>query len=98
LKLLGVHFIFGFHDLNPELYNGKLGRRDFECKLVCWTERMTFWTTDATIATDEFHCEASPVRGKVRGERTFDAQSCLVRRDCEKGQLDSNSRRADAFW
>ena len=75
-KLLGVRFIFDHHDLNPELYEAKFGRRDFGYKLVCWAERLTFWTADVSIATNESYREVARVRGNMRGEHTFVVRSC----------------------
>ncbi len=75
-KLLGVRFIFDHHDLNPELYEAKFGRRDFGYKLVCWAERLTFRTADASMATNESYREVARLRGKMRSERVFVVRSC----------------------
>ncbi len=75
-KLFGVRFIFDHHDLNPELYEAKFGRRDFGYKLVCWAERLTFWTADVSIAANESYREVALARGKMRRERTFVVRSC----------------------
>jgi glycosyltransferase involved in cell wall biosynthesis len=75
-KLLGVRFIFDHHDLNPELYEVKFGRRDFGYRLVCWAERLTFCTADVSIATNGSYREVALVRGKMRRECTFVVRSC----------------------
>jgi glycosyltransferase involved in cell wall biosynthesis len=75
-KPFGVRFIFDHHDLNPELYEAKFGRRDFAYKLVCWAERLTFRTADISIATNESYREVARVRGNMRRERTFVVRSC----------------------
>jgi len=75
-KLLGVRFIFDHHDLNPELYETKFGRRDMGYKLVCWAERMTFQTADVSIATNESYREVALTRGHMPRERTFVVRSC----------------------
>ncbi len=41
-KLLGVQFVFDHHDLSPELYEAKFGRRGLIYKMVCLAERLTF--------------------------------------------------------
>ena len=33
-KLFGKKFVFDHHDINPELYEAKFGRRDFFWKLM----------------------------------------------------------------
>jgi glycosyltransferase involved in cell wall biosynthesis len=75
-KLFGVRFIFDHHDLNPELYEAKFGRRDFGYKLVCWAERLTFRTADISIATNESYREVARLRGNIPQERTFVVRSC----------------------
>ncbi|HKS96607.1 MAG TPA: glycosyltransferase family 4 protein, partial [Terriglobia bacterium] len=75
-KLFGVRFIFDHHDLNPELYEAKFGRRGLGYKLVCLAERLTFRTADVTIATNESYREAALTRGGVLRERTFVVRSC----------------------
>ena len=50
-RLLGKKFVFDHHDINPELYEAKFGRRDFLWKAMCWLERMTFRFADVSIAT-----------------------------------------------
>jgi len=54
-KLLGVRFIFDHHDLNPELFEAKFGKRHrvFH-RLLCVAERFTYRTADVSIATNEF--------------------------------------------
>lgn len=70
-KLFGVRFIFDHHDLNPELYEAKFGKRDWGYKLVCWAERFTFRAADVAIATNESYREIAMVRGRMPRERTF---------------------------
>ena len=50
--LLGKKFLFDHHDINPELYEAKFGRRDFFYRLLCWCERLTFAVADISIATN----------------------------------------------
>ena len=52
-KLFGKKFVFDHHDINPELYEAKFGRRDFFWKLMVWLERLTFKVADVSIATNE---------------------------------------------
>jgi hypothetical protein len=41
-RLLGVRYIFDYHDVNPELYFSKYGRKDFLYKAQLWLEKLTF--------------------------------------------------------
>ncbi|HEX4618367.1 MAG TPA: glycosyltransferase, partial [Steroidobacteraceae bacterium] len=47
-KLLGKKFLFDHHDLCPELYEAKFGRRDLYYRLLLALERATFRAADAT--------------------------------------------------
>jgi len=75
-KLFGVRFIFDHHDLNPELYEAKFGRKDWGYRLVCWAERMTFRTADVSIATNESYREVAMGRGTMAEKRVFVVRSC----------------------
>ncbi|MDE2586590.1 MAG: glycosyltransferase family 4 protein, partial [Betaproteobacteria bacterium] len=74
-KLLGKKFIFDHHDLNPELYEAKFGRRDFFYRLMLGLERLTFRTADLSIATNESYRRIAMVRGGMVPERTFVVRS-----------------------
>jgi glycosyltransferase involved in cell wall biosynthesis len=95
-KLFGVRFIFDHHDLNPELYEAKFGRRDFGYKLVCWAERLTFGSADVSIATNESYREVALLRGKMRREQTFVVRSCpdlsRIRRSAARPALKEGRR------
>lgn len=74
-KLLGKKFIFDHHDLNPELYEAKFGRRDFFYRLMLGLERLTFRTADLSIATNESYRRIAMERGGMAPERTFVVRS-----------------------
>ena len=96
-KLFGVRFIFDHHDLNPELYEAKFGRRDFGYRLVCWAERLTFCTADVSIATNESYREVARVRGKMRAERIFVVRSCPDLARIRKGPAQSELKEGRRF-
>ena len=62
-RLLGKKFVFDHHDINPELYEAKFGRRDFFWKLMVWFERLTFATADISLATNESYKRIAIERG-----------------------------------
>ena len=64
-KLFGKKFIFDHHDINPELYVAKFGRKDFFYKLMILFEWLTFKTADVSIATNESYKEIAINRGKM---------------------------------
>lgn len=71
----GTKFIFDHHDINPELYEAKFGRRDFFWKLMVWLERLTFKTTDVSIATNESYKKIAIDRGGMDPDRVFVVRS-----------------------
>ena len=77
LKLFGVRFIFDHHDLSPELIETKLGARGLLYRLGCFLERLTFWTADVSIATNESYKEVALSRGRMTPERVFIVRGAL---------------------
>jgi len=71
----GAKFLFDHHDINPELYEAKFGRRDFFWKLMVWLERMTFKTADVSIATNESYKKIAIERGGMEPSRVFVVRS-----------------------
>jgi glycosyltransferase involved in cell wall biosynthesis len=59
----GKKFVFDHHDVNPELYEAKFGRRDIFYKLVVLFERWSFRTADVSIATNESYKSVAVERG-----------------------------------
>jgi len=62
----GVKFVFDHHDVCPELYLSKFGRRDLFYRGLCWLERRQFAHADAVIATNESYRDLAVVRGGKR--------------------------------
>jgi glycosyltransferase involved in cell wall biosynthesis len=74
-KLFGKKFVFDHHDLGPELYEAKFGRRDFLHRLLLKLERWTFRTADVSIATNESYRDIAIERGGMPAERVFVVRS-----------------------
>jgi glycosyltransferase involved in cell wall biosynthesis len=74
-KLFGKRFIFDHHDINPELYEAKFGRRDLWYRLLCQLERWTFATADVSIATNESYRRIAVERGGMAPSRVFVVRS-----------------------
>jgi glycosyltransferase involved in cell wall biosynthesis len=71
----GTKFLFDHHDINPELYEAKFGRRDFFWKLMVWLERMTFKASDVSIATNESYKKIAIERGGMHPDKVFVVRS-----------------------
>lgn len=74
-KPFGKKFVFDHHDINPELYEAKFGRRDFFYKLMCWAERMTFRMADMSIATNKSYRKIAIERGGMDPDKVHVVRS-----------------------
>lgn len=74
-KVFGKRFLFDHHDINPELYLAKFGRKDLFYFLVCWLERLTFKCADVTISTNESYKKIAIERGGMDESRVFVVRS-----------------------
>lgn len=74
-KLFRKKFIFDHHDINPELYQAKFGRKGFFYKMLLAWERWTFRTADISIATNESYKRIAVERGGMNPERVFVVRS-----------------------
>ena len=74
-KFYRTKFVFDHHDINPELYEAKFGRRDLFWKLMVWLERQTFRTADTSIATNESYRRIALERGGMDPARVFVVRS-----------------------
>jgi glycosyltransferase involved in cell wall biosynthesis len=74
-KLIGCRFIFDHHDLCPELYEAKFGRRGPAWRVLRLLERLTFRLADAVISTNESYRRIALDRGGVAPERAHVVRS-----------------------
>ena len=78
-KLLGVKYIFDHHDVNPELYVSKYGKRGGLYKILVGLEKLTYRFSDVVIATNMSYRDLAVNRGGVASEDVF-----IVRNGPEK--------------
>ncbi len=71
----GTRFVFDHHDINPELYEAKFGRRGRLYDILVWLERMTFRLADVSIATNESYRDIALQRGGMSADRVFIVRS-----------------------
>ena len=74
-KLLGKKFLFDHHDINPELYEAKFGRKDFMYRMMLFFERRTFKSARVSIATNESYKKIAIERGGKKEEDVFVVRS-----------------------
>jgi glycosyltransferase involved in cell wall biosynthesis len=78
--LLGVRFLFDHHDINPELFEIKFGRKRltkrFLYQMVVLAERLTFFfSRRASIATNQSYKRIAVHRGHMAPNRVFVVRS-----------------------
>lgn len=73
--LFGKPFVFDHHDINPELFEVKFGRRGLLHSLLLGLERLTFKTADVSIATNETFRSIAISRGGMDPDRVFVVRS-----------------------
>ncbi len=78
LRLLhGTRFVFDHHDLVPELYRSRFVDRQSGVlyRAVLVLERLTFWTADTVISTNESYRRVAIERGGVEPHRVVVVRS-----------------------
>jgi glycosyltransferase involved in cell wall biosynthesis len=74
-RLFGVRYIFDHHDINPELYEAKMGKRGFFWHLMVLFERLNFAAAHVVISTNESYRRIAMDRGHKRSEDIFVVRS-----------------------
>ncbi|MFD0934210.1 glycosyltransferase family 4 protein, partial [Methylobacterium trifolii] len=73
--LFGKKFVFDHHDINPELYEAKFGRRDWGWRLMLLVEKLTFKVADISLATNGSYRQIAIERGGMAPERVHIVRS-----------------------
>jgi glycosyltransferase involved in cell wall biosynthesis len=71
----GKGFLFDHHDVNPEFFEAKFGRRGYFWKLLILAERLTFKSADVSMATNESYRRIAIERGGMPPDRVFVVRS-----------------------
>lgn len=75
LRPFDVHYIFDHHDVCPELYETKFGKRGPLWRLMVLVEWLTFRSAAVSIATNESYAEIARRRGGMASEDVFVVRS-----------------------
>ncbi len=60
--------LFDHHDINPELWLAKFGKKNWGYRLMLFFERLTYFFASHSIATNESYKEIAIQRGKMKPE------------------------------
>jgi glycosyltransferase involved in cell wall biosynthesis len=70
-RLFGIKYIFDHHDANPELYLSKFGSKNLVYTALLKLEKLSYWFSDAVMATNLSYRNVAIERGGVREEKVF---------------------------
>jgi glycosyltransferase involved in cell wall biosynthesis len=62
-KLMGKRFVFDHHDVCPELFEAKFGRKGIVHRVLLWAERLTFMSADVVISANDTYRDLAITRG-----------------------------------
>lgn len=74
-RLRGVRYLFDHHDVCPELFEAKFGKRGLLYQVMLIWERMTFAVASVSIATNESFRDIAVRRGRMQAEDVFVVRS-----------------------
>lgn len=74
-RLSGVRYLFDHHDVSPELFEAKFGKKGLLYTVMLLWERMTFATASVSIATNESFREIAIRRGHMDPQDVFVVRS-----------------------
>lgn len=96
-RLAGVRYLFDHHDVCPELFEAKFGKRGLLYGLMLLWERITFACADVSIATNESFKKIAQRRGKMSPEDVFVVRSAPRTETFLPGPGDAKYRRAQTM-
>lgn len=68
-KVFKVKYVFDHHDINPELFIAKYGKKGLFYRMMVLFEKLTFATANFSIATNESYKEIAVRRGKMKEDK-----------------------------
>ena len=74
-RLSGVRYLFDHHDVCPELFEAKFGRKGLLYRVLRIWERLTFATADVSIATNDSFARIATTRGGMDPADVFTVRS-----------------------
>jgi glycosyltransferase involved in cell wall biosynthesis len=92
----GVRYLFDHHDVCPELYEAKFGRRGAVWRVLRVWERLTFATASVSIATNESFRRIAIARGRMPPEDVFVVRSAPKTEVFRPGPGDPTHRKGAA--
>lgn len=92
-KMAGVSYLFDHHDVCPELFEAKFGRKGPLYRVMLWWERLTFGVASVSIATNESFRQIAVSRGRMAPEDVFVVRSAPKTETFKPGLADPAFRK-----
>lgn len=70
-KLFGVKYIFDHHDVSPELYLAKYGRKGLIYRMQTWLESLTYYSSDVVMVTNNSYRDRAVTKGALDPQNVF---------------------------
>lgn len=70
-KKYGVKYVFDHHDICPELFEAKFGKKGLLYKSQIWLEKNTYKHCDMAFVTNESYKKIAIERGKIDQDKVF---------------------------
>lgn len=74
-RIFGVKYIFDHHDINPELFEAKFGKRGWGWRIITLAERLNFFFANVVISTNNSYRTIAIKRGRKRDDQIFVVRS-----------------------
>ena len=95
-RLAGVRYLFDHHDVCPELFEAKFGKKGLLYGVMLVWERLTFATAAVSIATNESFRRIAVRRGRMAPEDVFVVRSAPNLATFQPGPPDPGHRKGAA--
>lgn len=93
----GKKFLFDQHDINPELYEVKFGKKGLFHRLLTFFEKCTFKLADGSLATNETLKGRAIDTGKMPPEKVWVVRSFPDIERFKRTQPDANAKRGRRY-
>ncbi len=93
-RMSGVRYLFDHHDVCPELFEAKFGKKGMLYNVMLLWERLTFATASVSIATNESFRAIAVRRGRMKPDDVFVVRSAPKVEKFEIRPADPQYRRA----
>jgi len=96
-KLFGVRVIYDVHDVWPEMFEAKFGKRGLFYWGVRLAERLTYATADVVLATNQSVRQVAMERGKKSGDKVFVVRTAPKIASAEEAKPDPSLRKGRQY-